>query len=76
LFVIIGITLLTVLALRSNGTTATNVFFYLGTIGVLSMLIAYVTVNLGALKFPKLARQIGSGLAETVGTAEAATEGE
>jgi hypothetical protein len=26
--------------------------------------------------FPKLARQIGSGLAETVGTADAATEGE
>jgi amino acid transporter len=135
LFVIIGITLLTVLVLRSNGTNATNVFFYLGTIGVLSMLIAYVVVNLGALKFlhlegreprwraiipvlaiaalvytfyknvwpqpaypydvfpflvagwvivgalitvayPKLAKQVGAGLAETVGTAETATEGD
>jgi amino acid transporter len=135
LFVIIGITLVTVLALRSNGTNATNVFFYLGTIGVLSMLIAYVVVNLGALKFlhlgrreapwraiipvlaisalvytfyknvwpqpaypydvfpflvagwvivgalitvvfPKLAKQVGAGLAETVGTADTATEGE
>jgi amino acid transporter len=38
-------------ALRINGTTSVNAFFYMGTIGVLSMLVAYVVTNLGAMKF-------------------------
>jgi predicted membrane channel-forming protein YqfA (hemolysin III family) len=37
--------------LRINGTTSTNVFFYLGTIGVLAMLVAYFVIQLGAAKF-------------------------
>jgi amino acid transporter len=37
--------------LRINGTTSVNVFFYMGTIGVLSMLVAYIVVNLGAMRF-------------------------
>jgi amino acid transporter len=38
-------------ALRLNGTTSVNAFFYMGTLGVLSMLVAYVVTNLGAMKF-------------------------
>jgi amino acid transporter len=38
-------------ALRINGTTSTNVFFFLGTLGVLSMLVAYFVIQFGAAKF-------------------------
>jgi amino acid transporter len=44
-------------ALRLNGTTSVNAFFYMGTIGVLSMLVAYVVTNLGAMKFLHLERR-------------------
>jgi amino acid transporter len=44
-------------ALRINGTTSVNAFFYMGTIGVLSMLVAYVVTNLGAMKFLHLGRR-------------------
>src|SRR4029453_15885503 len=44
-------------ALRINGTTSVNVFFYMGTIGVLSMLVAYIVVNLGAMRFLHLGRR-------------------
>jgi amino acid transporter len=37
--------------LRIAGTSSTNVFFYLGTLGVLSMLVAYFVIQLGAAKF-------------------------
>jgi hypothetical protein len=33
------------------------VFFYMGTIGVLSMLVAYIVVNLGAMRFLHLGRR-------------------
>ncbi|HEY1367150.1 MAG TPA: APC family permease [Gaiellaceae bacterium] len=46
-----------VIALRINGTTSTNVFFYMGTIGVLSMLVAYIVTNLGAMRFLHLGRR-------------------
>jgi hypothetical protein len=39
------------IAQRLNGTTAVNAFFYPGTIGVLSMLVAYFVVQFGAAKF-------------------------
>jgi amino acid transporter len=39
------------IALRIAGTTSTNVFFYLGTLGVLSMLVAYFVIQIGAAKF-------------------------
>jgi amino acid transporter len=38
-------------ALWLNDTTSVNAFFYMGTLGVLSMLVAYVVTNLGAMKF-------------------------
>jgi amino acid transporter len=44
-------------ALRINGTTSVNAFFYMGTIGVLSMLVAYVVTNVGAMKFLHLERR-------------------
>ena len=44
-------------ALRINGTSAVNAFFYMGTIGVLSMLIAYIVTNLGAMRFLHLGRR-------------------
>jgi amino acid transporter len=44
-------------ALRINGTTSVNAFFYMGTIGVLSMLVAYVVTNIGAMKFLHLGRR-------------------
>ncbi len=44
-------------ALRINGTTSVNAFFYMGTIGVLSMLVAYIVVNLGAIRFLHLGRR-------------------
>jgi amino acid transporter len=44
-------------ALRINDTTSVNAFFYMGTIGVLSMLIAYIVTNLGAMRFLHLGRR-------------------
>jgi amino acid transporter len=37
--------------LRINGTTPLNAFFYMGTIGVLSLLVAYAVTNIGAIRF-------------------------
>jgi amino acid transporter len=36
---------------RLAGVSATNAFFYPGTIGVLAMLVAYIVTNLGAINF-------------------------
>lgn len=44
-------------SLRINGTTSVNTFFYMGTIGVLSMLVAYIVVNVGAMRFLHLGRR-------------------
>jgi hypothetical protein len=44
-------------ALRINGTTAVNAFFYPGTVGVLSMLVAYFVIQFGAAKFLHLERR-------------------
>jgi amino acid transporter len=38
------------IAQRLAGTNAANAFFYPGTIGVLSLLIAYIATNLGAIR--------------------------
>jgi amino acid transporter len=40
-----------VLILWGIGVSATNLFFYLGTIATLALLIAYILVNVGAIKF-------------------------
>jgi amino acid transporter len=44
-------------SLRVNGTTSVNAFFYMGTIGVLSMLVAYIVTNVGAMRFLHLGRR-------------------
>jgi amino acid transporter len=41
----------TFVALRINGTTPANAFFYAGTIGVLAILVGYIVTNVGALRF-------------------------
>jgi amino acid transporter len=38
------------IAQRVAGTSAANAFFYPGTIGVLSLLVAYIATNLGAIR--------------------------
>jgi amino acid transporter len=49
-----------VLTLWGIGVTATNLFFYLGTIATLSLLVAYILVNVGAIKFLFIdARRVG-----------------
>ena len=45
---LIGLALLT--AFRLAGTSALNVFFYLATIGVLSLLVMYVLTNVAAAR--------------------------
>jgi amino acid transporter len=45
------------IALRLNGTSDVNAFFYPGTVGVLSMLVAYFVIQLGAAKFLHLERR-------------------
>jgi amino acid transporter len=57
LFVIMTIAIAVVVALRINGTSSTNVFFYMGTIGVLSMLVAYFVVQFGAARFLHLEKR-------------------
>jgi len=40
-----------IIAQRIAGVSAVNAFFYPGTIGVLSLLVAYIVTNLGAIRF-------------------------
>jgi amino acid transporter len=58
--------------LRINGTTSTNVFFYLGTIGVLAMLVAYFVIQAGAAKFLHLDRREPQWRVVFIGLATAA----
>ena len=51
LAVIMAVAVAVVVGLRINNTSSTNVFFYMGTIGVLSLLVAYIATNVGAFKF-------------------------
>ena len=44
-----------VVAQRIAGVSSTNAFFYPGTIGVLSLLVAYLVTNLGAIRYLFLA---------------------
>jgi hypothetical protein len=45
-------------AQRIVGISAVNAFFYPATIGVLSMLVTYIVVNVGALRFLFLSRRV------------------
>jgi amino acid transporter len=51
LAVVMTVALTAMVIQRIIGTSAVNAFFYPGTIGVLSLLVAYMVTNLGAVKF-------------------------
>jgi amino acid transporter len=51
LAVVMAIGLSVVVVQRIIGTSAANAFFYPGTIGVLSLLVAYIVTNVGAIRF-------------------------
>jgi amino acid transporter len=57
LAVVMTLGVLATIAQRANGTNAVNAFFYPGTIGVLSMLVAYFVMQFGAAKFLHLERR-------------------
>jgi amino acid transporter len=50
LAVVMTIAVIWMVGQRINGTNVVNAFFYPGTIGVLSMIIAYIVTNVGAFK--------------------------
>jgi amino acid transporter len=51
LAVVMVIAVLTFVVLRLGGVSAVNAFFYPATIGVLTLLVAYIMTNAGALRF-------------------------
>jgi amino acid transporter len=57
LAVVMSFGLIVTILLRLNGTSAVNAFFYPGTAGVLSMLIAYFVIQISAVKFLHLERR-------------------
>jgi amino acid transporter len=58
LAVVMVIAIVAFVAQRIGGVSAVNAFFYPGTIGVLSMLVTYIVVNVGALRFLFLGRRV------------------
>ncbi len=57
LVVVMTIAIVAIIGMRLNGTNVVNAFFYPGTIGVLSLLVAYVVTNVGAIKLFAFDRQ-------------------
>jgi amino acid transporter len=51
LVVVMSIAMTAIIVQRAVGTSAANAFFYPGTIGVLSLLVAYIVTNVGALRY-------------------------
>jgi amino acid transporter len=51
LTVVMAIAMTAMVIQRIVGTSAANAFLYPGTIGVLSLLVAYIVTNLGAIRF-------------------------
>ena len=51
LVVVMTIAMTAIVVQRIIGTSAVNAFFYPGVIGVLSLLVAYIVTNLGAIRF-------------------------
>jgi amino acid transporter len=51
LAVVMAIAMTVVVVQRIVGTSAVNAFFYPGVIGVLSLLVAYIVTNVGAIRF-------------------------
>src|SRR5215203_2361495 len=58
LAVVMVIAIVTFGTQRMGGVSAVNAFFYPGAIGVLSMLVTYIVVNVGALKYLFLSRRV------------------
>jgi amino acid transporter len=58
LVVVMVIAIVAFVAQRIGGVSAVNAFFYPGTIGVLCMLVTYIVVNVGALRFLFLGRRV------------------
>lgn len=58
LAVVMVIAIVAFVAQRIGGVSAVNAFFYPGTIGVLSLLVAYIVTNVGALRFLFLSRRV------------------
>jgi amino acid transporter len=50
LTVVLAVGIGAIVAQRIIGTSAVNAFFYPGTIGVLSLLVAYIVTNIGAIR--------------------------
>jgi amino acid transporter len=57
LTVVMTIAIVAIIGMRLNDTNVVNAFFYPGTIGVLSLLVAYVVTNVGAIKLFAFDRQ-------------------
>jgi amino acid transporter len=57
LVVVMAIAIAAIVGMRLNDTDVVNAFFYPGTIGVLSLLVAYVVTNVGAIKLFAFDRQ-------------------
>ena len=51
LAVVMTVAMTAMVVQRAVGTNAANAFFYPGTIGVLSLLVAYIVTNIGALRY-------------------------
>jgi hypothetical protein len=58
LAVVMVIAIVAFVAQRIGGVSAVNAFFYPGAIGVLSMMVTYIVVNVGALRFLFLSRRV------------------
>ena len=57
LTVVMTVAIVAIIGMRLNDTNVVNAFFYPGTIGVLSLLVAYVVTNIGAIKLFAFDRQ-------------------
>ncbi|MFL5200237.1 MAG: APC family permease [Microvirga sp.] len=57
LLVVMTIAIAAIIGMRLNDTNVVNAFFYPGTIGVLSLLVAYIVTNIGAVKLFAFDRQ-------------------
>src|SRR5918997_3364095 len=58
LAVVMVIAIVAFVVQRLGGVSAVNAFFYPGTIGVLSMLVAYMVTNVGAIRFLFFSRRV------------------
>ena len=60
LAVIMVVAIAVFVAFRINGTDPLTVFFYMGTLGVLSLLVVYLATNIGAIRFLFFGRRVAA----------------